>query len=99
MTTTFTASRSSLRATRIMVRQPQSKANAGAFNNWMPTSSMGCGIWGGNITNDNLALKHYINVTWAADCRRPPTEQELFGEFYNTDVFEEEEVTQAVGLQ
>src|SRR5262249_56209129 len=30
---------------RIMVRQPQSKANAGAFNNGMPmTSSMACGI-------------------------------------------------------
>jgi sulfoacetaldehyde dehydrogenase len=36
---------------RIMVRQPQSKANAGAFNNGMPmTSSLGCGTWGGNIT-------------------------------------------------
>jgi sulfoacetaldehyde dehydrogenase len=75
---------------RIMVRQPQSKANAGAFNNGMPmTSSMGCGIWGGNITNENVSLKHYMNVTWVS---RPiaddkPSEQELFGEFYNTAVF------------
>jgi sulfoacetaldehyde dehydrogenase len=87
---------------RIMVRQPQSKANAGAFNNGMPmTSSMGCGIWGGNITNENISLKHYMNVTWVS---RPiaedrPSEQELFGAFYNTDVFEEEEASQAVGLQ
>jgi len=74
---------------RMMVRQPQSKANAGAFNNGMPmTSSMGCGIWGGNITNENVSLKHYMNVTWVS---RPiaedkPSEQELFGEFYNTPV-------------
>jgi sulfoacetaldehyde dehydrogenase len=74
---------------RIMVRQPQSKANAGAFNNGMPmTSSMGCGIWGGNITNENISLKHYMNVTWVS---RPiaedkPSEAELFGEFYNTEV-------------
>jgi sulfoacetaldehyde dehydrogenase len=74
---------------RMMVRQPQSKANAGAFNNGMPmTSSMGCGIWGGNITNENVALKHYMNVTWVS---RPipedkPSEAELFGEFYETDV-------------
>jgi sulfoacetaldehyde dehydrogenase len=87
---------------RIMVRQPQSKANAGAFNNGMPmTSSMGCGIWGGNITNENISLKHYMNVTWVS---RPiaedrPSEQELFGEFYNTPLFEDEEATQAVGLQ
>ncbi|MDE3167099.1 MAG: aldehyde dehydrogenase family protein [Acidobacteriota bacterium] len=75
---------------RIMVRQPQSKANAGAFNNGMPmTSSMGCGIWGGNITNENISLKHYMQVTWVA---RPipedrPSEAELFGEFYNTETF------------
>src|SRR5881394_245309 len=73
---------------RIMVRQPQSKANAGAFNNGMPmTSSMGCGIWGGNITNENLSLKHYMQVTWVS---RPipedrPSEQELFGEFCNSE--------------
>jgi len=73
---------------RIMVRQPQSKANAGAFNNGMPmTSSMGCGIWGGNITNENISLKHYMQVTWVS---RPiaedrPSEQELFGEFYNSE--------------
>jgi sulfoacetaldehyde dehydrogenase len=73
---------------RMMVRQPQSKANAGAFNNGMPmTSSLGCGVWGGNITNENISLKHYMNVTWVS---RPiaedrPSEAELFGEFYNTE--------------
>jgi sulfoacetaldehyde dehydrogenase len=73
---------------RMMVRQPQSKANAGAFNNGMPmTSSLGCGIWGGNITNENVHLKHFMNVTWVS---RPiaedrPSEQELFGEFYGTE--------------
>jgi sulfoacetaldehyde dehydrogenase len=73
---------------RMMVRQPQSKANAGAFDNGMPmTSSLGCGIWGGNITNENVNLKHYMNVTWVS---RPiaedrPSHEELFGEFYNTE--------------
>jgi sulfoacetaldehyde dehydrogenase len=72
---------------RIMVRQPQSKANAGSFTNGMPmTSSLGCGIWGGNVTNENISLKHYLNVTWVS---RPipedrPSEQELFGDFYGT---------------
>jgi sulfoacetaldehyde dehydrogenase len=75
---------------RIMVRQPQSRANAGHFTNGMPmTSSMGCGIWGGNITNENIHLKHYMNVTWVS---RPlpedrPPDEELFGEFYNTETF------------
>ena len=52
---------------RIMVRQVQSSSNAGTFTNGMPmTSSMGCGIWGGNITNENVSLKHYMNVTWVS---------------------------------
>lgn len=70
---------------RIMVRQPQSKANAGSFTNGMPmTSSMGCGTWGGNIVSENVNLKHYMNTTWVS---RPisedkPSDEELFGEFY-----------------
>ena len=71
---------------RIMVRQPQSKANAGAFNNGMPmTSSLGCGTWGGNIVSENVSLKHYMNTTWVSvpiPEDRPPDE-ELFGEFYD----------------
>ena len=76
---------------RIMVRQVQSRANAGTFTNGMPmTSSMGCGTWGGNITNENISLPHYMNVTWVS---RPipedrPSDRELFGEFYNSEIFE-----------
>jgi len=72
---------------RIMVRQPQSKANAGAFNNGMPmTSSLGCGTWGGNITSENIHLKHYMNVTWVSQPipEDRPSEEELFGEFYGS---------------
>jgi sulfoacetaldehyde dehydrogenase len=74
---------------RMMVRQPQSKANAGAWTNGMPmTSSLGCGIWGGNITNENVTMKHMMNYTWVS---RPiaedrPSEQELFGEFYGKEI-------------
>ena len=71
---------------RIMVRQPQSKANAGAFTNGMPmTSSLGCGTWGGNIVSENVHLKHYLNTTWVSypiKEDRPP-DSELFGAFYD----------------
>jgi sulfoacetaldehyde dehydrogenase len=75
---------------RMMVRQPQSKANAGSFTNGMPmTSSLGCGIWGGNITNENIHLKHFMQTTWVS---RPipedrPSDEELFGEFLNSETF------------
>ncbi|NLU45105.1 MAG: aldehyde dehydrogenase family protein [Acholeplasmataceae bacterium] len=74
---------------RMMVRQPQNKANAGSSTNGMPaTSSMGCGTWGGNIVSENICLKHYMNTTWVA---RPipkdmPTMEELFGDFYNSEM-------------
>jgi sulfoacetaldehyde dehydrogenase len=71
---------------RIMVRQPQSKANAGAFNNGMPmTSSLGCGTWGGNIISENVHLKHYMNTTWVSVPTKEdkPSDEELFGPFYD----------------
>ena len=71
---------------RIMVRQPQSKANAGSFTNGMPmTSSMGCGTWGGNISSENISLTHYMNTTWFSwpIPEDRPSDEQLFGEFYN----------------
>jgi len=74
---------------RITVRQPQSKANAGAFNNGLPmTSSLGCGSWGGNIISENVHLKHYMNTTWVSTTipEDKPSDAELFGEFYNPEM-------------
>ena len=75
---------------RIMVRQPNVQGNAGSFTNGMPmTASLGCGTWGGNITSENISVKHYMNTTWVS---RPipedtPSEQEILGEFYNSEIF------------
>ncbi len=75
---------------RIMVRQPQVRGNAGSFDNGMPmTSSLGCGTWGGNITSENIGVKHFMNVTWVSRTipEDRPSEQEIFGEFYNSETF------------
>jgi sulfoacetaldehyde dehydrogenase len=75
---------------RIMVRQPNVRGNAGSFTNGMPqTASLGCGTWGGNITSENISVKHYMNTTWVS---RPipedkPDERELLGEFYGSEIF------------
>jgi sulfoacetaldehyde dehydrogenase len=80
---------------RIMVRQPNVRGNAGSFTNGMPqTASLGCGTWGGNITSENISVKHYMNTTWVS---RPipedkPDERELLGDFYNSDTFDGETV-------
>jgi sulfoacetaldehyde dehydrogenase len=75
---------------RIMVRQPQVRGNAGSFTNGMPmTASLGCGTWGGNITSENIGVKHYMNTTWVSQPipEDKPTEQEIFGEFFNSEIF------------
>jgi sulfoacetaldehyde dehydrogenase len=75
---------------RIMVRQPNVRGNAGAFNNGMPmTASLGCGTWGGNITSENISVKHYMNTTWVSRVipEDKPSEQELLGEFYGSEIF------------
>jgi len=78
------------RVGRIMVRQPQSKANSGSMNNGMPmTSSIGCGTWAGNATSENIHLHHYMNVTWVSwefDKPDPMVDAELFGEFYDPEL-------------
>lgn len=69
---------------RIMVRQPNNKGNAGSSTNGMPpTSSMGFVAPGAETLSENIALKHYMNTTWVA---RPipedmPSPEELFGDF------------------
>ena len=75
---------------RIMVRQPQVRGNAGSFTNGMPmTASLGCGTWGGNITSENIGVKHYMNTTWVSKPipEDKPSEQDIFGQFYNSEIF------------
>ena len=78
------------RVGRMMIRQAQSKANAGSMMNGMPmTSSIGCGTWGGNATSENIHLHHYMNVTWVSwefDKPDSPSDAELFGEFYDPEL-------------
>jgi sulfoacetaldehyde dehydrogenase len=52
---------------RVMVNQPQSLSNSGAWTNGMPiTLTLGCGSWGGNISSENISWKHLLNTTWVA---------------------------------
>ncbi len=55
------------KVSRMMARQAQSVGNSGDWENGMPFSmSLGCGTWGGNITSENITVKHFLNVTWVS---------------------------------
>ena len=70
---------------RIMVRQPNNRGNSGSCTNGMPpTSSMGCGTWGGNSTTENVHWRHFINVTWVNEPVAPWTftDEDMWGDFW-----------------
>lgn len=75
------------KTSRVAVKMPVGKSNAGNWNNGMPfTINLGCGSWGGNITSENITYKHYINTTWVAREIKEfvaPTDEELFGAVMN----------------
>jgi len=49
---------------RIIVNQAHCFATGGSFENALPFSlSMGCGSWGGNITDQNVHYRQYMNTT------------------------------------
>jgi hypothetical protein len=39
------------------------------------TASLGCGTWGGNITSENISVKHYMNTTWVSRRSRRQAER------------------------
>ncbi len=72
---------------RIMVRQAQSAANSGNYDNGMPFSlTLGCGSWGGNMTTENISYWHFRNVTWVSKPIPPvvPDEETIFGKHWAT---------------
>lgn len=70
--------------TRVVVNQAQAATNGGSWTSGMPfTHSLGCGTWGGNISSENIELKHYLNNTWVIReiPSFKPTDEELISGF------------------
>lgn len=66
---------------RMLVNQPQSLGNSGAWFNGMPvTMTLGCGTWGHNSTSDNITWKNLVNYTTVSKVIDPaePSDEEVF---------------------
>lgn len=56
---------------RVMVNQNLNEG-AGSLRNGLPyTLSLSCGTWGGNITTENVNVRHLINLTWVSRPAQP----------------------------
>jgi len=68
---------------RVLVNQICATQNGGAFSNSLePTTTLGCGSWGNNSISENLAYKHFYNVTRVAFEKEgwsQPSDEEIWG--------------------
>ncbi|WP_288840000.1 aldehyde dehydrogenase family protein [uncultured Megasphaera sp.] len=69
-----------LPVSRVTVNQPCSSTAGGSYTNGLnPTTTLGCGSWGGNSMSENITYKHFINISRVAyvikDAKIPTTEE------------------------
>jgi succinate-semialdehyde dehydrogenase len=67
---------------RLVVNQPSSLTAGGSLTNgFAPTTTLGCGSWGGNSISENLDYKHLMNVSRIGKVitgRPVPTDEEIW---------------------
>jgi succinate-semialdehyde dehydrogenase len=67
---------------RLVVNQISSYSAGGALNNgFAPTTTLGCGSWGGNSISENLDYKHLMNVSRIGKVisgKKVPTDAEIW---------------------
>lgn len=73
-----------LPVSRLVVNQPSAITAGGSLTNgFAPTTTLGCGSWGGNSISENLDYKHLMNVSrigMVIKDRTPPTDDEIWAE-------------------
>jgi succinate-semialdehyde dehydrogenase len=67
---------------RLVVNQPSSLTAGGSLTNgFAPTTTLGCGSWGGNSISENLDYKHLMNVSRIGKVitgKKAPTDAEIW---------------------
>ncbi len=67
---------------RLVVNQPSSLTAGGSLTNgFAPTTTLGCGSWGGNSISENLDYKHLMNVSRIGKMitdRKVPSDEEIW---------------------
>ncbi len=67
---------------RLVVNQPSALTAGGSLTNgFAPTTTLGCGSWGGNSISENLDYKHLMNVSRIGKMithKKVPTDEEIW---------------------
>ncbi len=55
-------------ASRVIVNSPSALGGPGGlYNNLVPSMTLGCGSYGGNISSDNISVEHLYNIKTVAE--------------------------------
>lgn len=69
---------------RVIINQPAGTTGGGsAYNGLVPTTTLGCGSWGGNSISENFNYKHLLNISRVAfpyDESAVPSEEDVWAE-------------------
>lgn len=79
-----------MKVSRMLVNQPQSLGNSGAWFNGMPaTMTLGCGTWGHNSISENVRWKDLVNYTTVSKVvdSIEPSDEEVFSESIRSKTF------------
>ncbi|MCX7864966.1 MAG: hypothetical protein N2423_08040, partial [Novosphingobium sp.] len=67
---------------RLVVNQPSALTAGGSLTNgFAPTTTLGCGSWGGNSISENLDYKHLMNISRIGKVitgKKVPTDEEIW---------------------
>ena len=67
---------------RLVINQPSSTTAGGSLTNgFAPTTTLGCGSWGGNSISENLDYKHLMNLSRIGKViadKKVPTDEEIW---------------------
>jgi succinate-semialdehyde dehydrogenase len=73
-----------LSVARVLVNQVCSTMNGGSFYNGLaPTTTLGCGSWGGNSISENFDYRHLLNITRIAyfmEKNPVPSDEEIWSD-------------------
>ncbi|WP_428103503.1 aldehyde dehydrogenase family protein [Candidatus Rariloculus sp.] len=71
-----------LPVSRLVINQPSSLTAGGSLTNgFAPTTTLGCGSWGGNSISENLDYKHLMNISRIGKViagKPVPTDEEIW---------------------
>ena len=79
-----------MKVSRMLVNQPQSLGNSGAWFNSMPaTMTLGCGTWGHNSISENVRWKDLVNYTTVSKVidNVEPSDEDVFSESIRSKTF------------